>query len=165
MWPQTSGRSWSSTSWVIGLDPRIVRSARRVHALARGDDRRDAAVDVRVEEVDGLLSRRVVAEHDVAVGVDEPGDHGGAPAVHDDVGAPRAGLGRGAEGGDPAVLDQDRLGVESRRREDPGRQRADVHEAEGRHRYSPRQRSTWAFAACQSYERNMRRFTTGCAAE
>src|SRR2546425_9876413 len=31
--------------------------------------------------------------------------------------------------------------------------------------YSPRQRSTRALAACQSYERNIRRFTTGCAAE
>ena len=39
--------------------------------------------------------------------------------------------------------------------------RADV----GAHSYSPRQRSTAAFARCQSYERNMRVFTTGCAAE
>src|SRR2546426_1917837 len=49
---------------------------RSVHPLARGDDRRDAAVDVRVEEVHGLLPGRVVAEHHVAVGVDESGDDG-----------------------------------------------------------------------------------------
>ncbi len=35
----------------------------------------------------------------------------------------------------------------------------------GAHSYSPRQRSTTALARCQSYERNMRVFTTGCAAE
>ena len=33
------------------------------------------------------------------------------------------------------------------------------------HSYSPRQRSTAAFARAQSYERNMRVFTIGCAAE
>jgi len=143
----------------------IVRPARRMHAFTRGDDRRDATVHIRVEEVDGLLPGCVVAEHDVAVGVDEPGDDGRAPAVHHDVGARRACLRRGAQGGDPPVLNQDRLGLEPGRREDAGREGADVDEAEGRHQYSPRQRSTVAFAACQSYERNMRRFTTGCAAE
>ena len=47
------------------------------------DDPGDATVRVRLEEPDGLLARGVVAEHHVAVRVDERGRHGGAVHVED----------------------------------------------------------------------------------
>ncbi len=42
-------------------------------------------MDVAFEKADGLLARRVIAERDVDVGVDEPGDGGRPVGIDDDV--------------------------------------------------------------------------------
>jgi hypothetical protein len=105
---------------------RIVRPPRRVDALARGDDGRDPAVHVRVEKVDRLLPRCVVAEHHVTVRVDEAGDDGGAATVDDDVGARGVGPAGRAQRRDAAVFGQQRFCVAARGRELTGDERPDV---------------------------------------
>src|SRR5207245_11177396 len=101
-------------------------------------------------EVDGLLWRRVGADHGVAVRLDQPGDHGRPAAIADDVGARRTGAGPRSDRGDPAVADEDHIGVGAWIGQPAGDERTDVDEAERGHQYSPRQRSTMAFALVQS---------------
>ena len=56
----------------------VLRATGQVH-LAGRDHGRDAAVEARLDEVHRALARREVAEHGMAVRVDEAGDDRGAP--------------------------------------------------------------------------------------
>ena len=104
---------------------RIARPPRHMH-LGRTDRRGHAAMDVALEVADGLLARRVVAEGDVDVGVDEAGNGGRAAGVDDDVAALDVVGGRRAYGCDLVVLRDD--GVARRQRHAPvaGNDAADV---------------------------------------
>lgn len=77
-----------------------------------------------------------------------------------------AGGGRYAPGWSPDEWESARV---PRGPSDPGRARLPhppaCRHAHAKHQYSPRQRSTMRLADVQSYDRNMRRFTTGCDAE
>jgi len=111
------------------LDPGgVVGPAGQVD-LPGGDRLGDATVDVAGQEPDRALAGGVVAEHDVAVRVHQPGAHGGAVHVHHPLGV--AQVGAFADGGDRAPLHQDRVGRGDRRGEVAGEQRADVDERGG----------------------------------
>ena len=64
---------------------RSLRPAGHVH-LGRADRGGDAAVQVAFEKADGVLARRVVAEGDVHMRVDQAGDGRDAVGIDDDVG-------------------------------------------------------------------------------
>ena len=63
---------------------RILRPAGHMH-FGGGDRRRCSAVHVAFKKPDGALPRRVVAEGDVHMGIDEAGNGGGAVCVDHDV--------------------------------------------------------------------------------
>ena len=67
------------------LDPGgVLRPARHVY-LGGGDRRGGAAVDVAREVAHGVLARREVAEGDVDLGIDQPGDRRRAAGVDHDI--------------------------------------------------------------------------------
>ncbi len=110
----------------------VLRAARKVD-LAGRDDRRDPAMQARLDEALGLLARREVAEHRVRVGVDQARDRRRALRVDDLVDA----LGGQAAPHrlDSAVGDEDRIGVRERRIDVAGDDGADVAN-QGPHRNS-----------------------------
>ena len=85
--------------------------------LARRDRRRDAAVEARLDEVARPLARRPVAEHRVDVAVDETRERRRAVRVDDDV---RVLVEAAPDRDEPAVLDEQRVGVRERRRDVAG---------------------------------------------
>jgi hypothetical protein len=85
---------------------RIARAPLHMH-LGRADRRGHAAMDVALQVTDGLLARRVVAEGDVDMGVDEAGNGGGASGVYNDIAALDVACGRRADGFDLLVLRDD----------------------------------------------------------
>ena len=80
--------------------------------LAGRDHRRHAAVEAGLDEVDRPLARREVAEHGMDVRVDQARERRRALRVDDDVGVV---VEPAPDRDDPAVLDEDRVGVEQRR--------------------------------------------------
>ena len=95
----------------------------QVH-LAGRDHRRDAAVERRLDEVDSPLARREVAEDRVGVRVDEAGDRRRALGIDDHVDASSSRP--SPDRLDPAVLDEDRVGVDERRVDVAGDDRPDA---------------------------------------
>ena len=87
-------------------------------------------MDVRLQEPDGALAGRVVAEHDVAVRIDEPGADGCAAGIDDALGA---GVSRVADTGDDAVLDQQRVSRPVGLIHVAGQQGTDVDDRGARH--------------------------------
>ena len=82
--------------------------------LAGRDHRRDPAVEAGLDEVDRPLAGREVADDRVGVRVDQAGERRRAVRVDDDVGAVL--VQAAADRRDPPVLDEDRVGVDERRR-------------------------------------------------
>ena len=72
-------------------------------------------MQVAFEIADGALARRVVAEGDVDVGIDQARDRGGPVGVDDDVRALHLARADGADGNDPAFVHEDRVAVDERR--------------------------------------------------
>ena len=105
----------------------VLRPARQVD-LAGRDHRGHAAVQARLDEVDRLLARREVAEDRVGVGVDQAGNRRRALGVDRLVERRprRVAVEPAPDGRDPAVLDQDRVGVRERRVDVAGDERPDV---------------------------------------
>ena len=109
----------------VVLEALVRRDRERLHAVGiarpaghvdlRGADRGgDAAMQVAFEIADGLLARREIAERDVHVQVDQPGDGGDAAGVdHDVAGFDRARR-RGADRDDAVVLGDDGVAVGQR---------------------------------------------------
>jgi putative copper export protein len=154
-----------SSATAVALRPRPRRrfrsSQRRSVPGARGPVR-----EARVVEASRSSERlAILDEHHVAVGIDEPRDDRRPPAVHDHVGGGGAHAAGRPHRRDAALADEERLRLPRGGLQDAGGEGAEVDEGDGADQYSPRHRSTIAFAACQSYDRNMRVFTTGCAAE
>jgi hypothetical protein len=111
------------------LDAGGIRRAAGHVDLAGGDRPGRAAVQVALQEPDGLLARRVVAERDVHVRVDEPGDDASAARVEDLVVVGGIHVGARADPGDPpgVVADQRVAGQAGRVRIDDAAMRpADV---------------------------------------
>ena len=112
------------------LDPvGIARPPRHVH-LGGADRRRHPAVHVALEVADGLLARRVVAERDMHVGVDQARDRGRSARIDDDV----AGLDRlrrgSADAGDAVAVGNDRVARHERACEIARHDRADIDDGD-----------------------------------
>ncbi len=86
----------------------ILRPPRRVHFRCRYR-RRHAAVQVAFQEPDGALARRVVAEGNVHVAVDQPRDRRRAVGIDDDVAGLDLGGRRRADAGDAPAFGDDRV--------------------------------------------------------
>ena len=81
------------------------------HVDLRGrDGRRRAAVQIAFEVADGALARRVIAEGDVHMAVDEAGDRGGAGGVHDHVAPGEIRVREAADRRDRSPVHQDAVG-------------------------------------------------------
>jgi hypothetical protein len=92
-----------------GFDPDWIAGTARDVNLGRTNRRRHATVDVAFQKTNCLLSRRVIAEGDVDVGINEAGKHGCTVRVDDDI-APYNEIGRGGTDlYDLAILHDDRI--------------------------------------------------------
>jgi hypothetical protein len=109
-----------------GLEPHdVLRPSGQVH-LPRRDHRGDAAVQGGLDPAELVLAGRPVAEHRVDVAVDEPRREAGAACVDGGVRAARVAVALLPDGGDPAVVHHDRVGVEDRALHVPREHEPDV---------------------------------------
>ena len=125
-----AGRALKKARWAVigqGLQANdVLRPAGQVH-LAGRDHRGDAAVQEALDPADLVLPRRPVAEDRVDMAVHQAGRDGAAMRVDHAVGRAAPGqFGGAADAGDPAILDQDRIGIEQRRGEVAREQQADI---------------------------------------
>ena len=91
----------------------VARTAGHVH-LGGGDRGGDAAVQVAFEKTHRTLARRIVAEGDVDVGIDQAGDRGHAAGVDHHIGALHRRCGRGADADDAAAIGDDGVALRMR---------------------------------------------------
>ena len=85
---------------------RIARPSRYVHLRCR-NHRRGAAMDIAFQKPDGALARRIIAEGDVDVRVDEAGDRRHAAGIDHHVGALDRCGGRRADMGNALAVGDD----------------------------------------------------------
>ena len=83
-------------------------------ALTGGDDGGDAAVQLSLNEADGLLTMTVVAHGDMDMGIEQAGSHGGTGSVDDLVGLHAAGDSLAADSRDLAVDNNDGVALSDR---------------------------------------------------
>ena len=103
----------------------VLRASGQVH-FAGGDHRRHAAVQRRLDPAELVLARGPVAEDGMHVAVDQARRDAGAARVDQRRRLCRVEVGFATDGGDAAVVDHDRVGVEDRPVYVAGQQESDA---------------------------------------
>jgi hypothetical protein len=104
-----------------------------VHFGSR-DGRRRAAVEIALQKANRALARRIVAERDVHVRIDEARDRGGAVRIDDDVTAVHLGGRSGTDGYEFALLRNDRVTGQERLSPVAGNNSADIGDGDAHRR-------------------------------